>query len=79
MIELFAATAECLAITEPERKCTAVDELWRSVEVGDFELNPHVPVSAVDAVGRPDKPELVDPSQVKRRRLGRVRRAPSYS
>jgi uncharacterized ferritin-like protein (DUF455 family) len=70
MVELFSATSECLALTDPERKCKAVDELWQAVEAGEFELDPHAPLLAVDEVGRPDIPELVDPSQVKRRRLG---------
>jgi uncharacterized ferritin-like protein (DUF455 family) len=70
MVELFTATAECLALTEPALKCAAVDDLWQAVEAGEFELDPHVTVLPVGEAGRPDKPDLVDPSQVKRRRLG---------
>jgi uncharacterized ferritin-like protein (DUF455 family) len=70
MAELFAATSRCLALTDPARKCAAVIDLWQVVEAGDFELDPHVPVLPAEEAGRPDKPELVNPSQVKRRRLG---------
>ncbi|MGD9021326.1 MAG: ferritin-like domain-containing protein [Lysobacterales bacterium] len=70
MVELFAATSACLGFKEPEHKCTAVDDLWQAVEAGEFELDPHVPVLSVRKAGRPDRPELVDPAQVKRRRLG---------
>ncbi len=70
MVALFEQTAECLAITSPEDKCCAVTDLWSAVEAGQYEFDPHTPVTPIGMAGHPDKPELVDPSQVKRRRLG---------
>lgn len=70
MIAFFSQTAECLAISSPEDKCQAVGSLWLAVENGDFEFDPHTPVSPIGAAGRPERPELVAPSQLRRRRLG---------
>ena len=70
MVAIFERTAQCLAITSPEDKCAAVTDLWLAVEIGDFEFDPHTPVIPIGVAGHPDKPELVEPSQVRRRRLG---------
>lgn len=44
--------------------------LWVEVEQYDFAFDPHASVVPVEAAGRPDKPELVAPSALRRRRLG---------
>jgi len=67
---IFERTAACLAISSPEEKCSAVTDLWVEVQSGDFEFDPHTPITPIGVAGHPDKPELVDPSKVKRRRLG---------
>ncbi len=41
-----------------------------AVQLGDFEFDPHTPVAPIGVAGRPDKPVLVEPSKVRRRRLG---------
>ena len=69
-VPIFKRTAECLAISSPEEKCCAVTDLWMAVQLGDFEFDPHTDVTPIGVAGHPEKPELVDPSKVKRRRLG---------
>jgi uncharacterized ferritin-like protein (DUF455 family) len=70
VLTIFEHTAECLAISSPEDKCCAVTDLWLAVQNGNFEFDPHTPVSPIGVAGRPDKPELVEPAKVRRRRLG---------
>ncbi|MCW8925507.1 MAG: ferritin-like domain-containing protein, partial [Xanthomonadales bacterium] len=72
MPAIFERTAECLGITSPEDKCCAVTELWVAAEAGQCEFDPHTPVTPIGNAGHPAKPELVDPTRVKRRRLGSV-------
>jgi len=67
---LFEASACCLALADPQEKCSAVSALAGAVERGDFLWDTEVPVKPIIAPGRPSKPELVEPSQVPRRRLG---------
>lgn len=70
MIAFFENTARCLAICSPEEKCAAVTDLWMAVQVNDFEFDPATPVTPIGVAGHPSKPELVEPKQLKRRRLG---------
>ena len=70
MIAFFSQTAHCLEMSSVEDKCQAVSELWLAVQSSDFEFDPHTPVTPIGMVGRPDRPELVLPSQLRRRRLG---------
>ena len=70
MIDLFQSTAECLALTSPAEKCKAVSALALAVEAVQFDFDPHTPVIPIGDAGRPDKPELVEPAKVPRRRLG---------
>jgi uncharacterized ferritin-like protein (DUF455 family) len=41
-----------------------------TVEAGQIHFDPHTPVLPIAEAGRPEKPELVDPARLKRRRLG---------
>ena len=70
VLAFFETTAECLAICPPEEKCAAVTDLWRAVQIHNFEFDPATPVTAIGVAGRPPKPELVEPAKLKRRRLG---------
>lgn len=69
-VDLFSLSNECLAISVPEQKCLAVAELWHAVQKLDIHWDFDAPISPIDQPGRPLKPELVEASQVKRRRLG---------
>jgi len=68
---LFEAGADCLALADPQLKCSAVSALAAAVERGDFEWDSAFPVQPISTPGRPSRPELVNPSRVPRRRLGR--------
>lgn len=70
MIALFEQAAKCLAISSPEEKCCAVGDLWMAAQEDQIEFDPHTELTPIGLAGRPEKPELVDPAQVKRRRLG---------
>jgi len=67
---LFEATANCLALADPQDKCSAVSALADAVEQDRFEWDHAVPVEAITEPGRPSRPHLVDPLIVPRRRLG---------
>ena len=69
-VRLFEASADCLALADPQLKCSAVSALAGAVERGEFESDTAFPVERITAPGRPPRPELVDPSRVPRRRLG---------
>lgn len=69
MIAFYDQLAECLAITEPEEKGSAVEALWNSVTDKEIHLEGEA-VVAIATAGRPLKPELVHPGKVPRRRLG---------
>lgn len=70
MVAIFERAAACLAIPSPEDKCCCVTDLWMAVDSDDFEFDPHTPVVPIGVAGHPAKPDLVEPSQVRRRRLG---------
>jgi len=67
---LFADSARCLALQDPEVKCAAVKSLAEAVVADSFCWDPETPVEAIGAPGRPARPELVAPTAVPRRRLG---------
>jgi uncharacterized ferritin-like protein (DUF455 family) len=69
---LFEASANCLALNDPQEKCTAVSALADAVEKGGFLWDRSYPVKPIKAPGRPSDPQLVHPSEVPRRRLGSV-------
>lgn len=69
-VGIFSCSGACLSISSPREKCRAVTALWVRVEQYDFVFDPHAAVVPIDAAGRPDKPELVAPSALRRRRLG---------
>jgi len=70
VLAIFEHTAACLAISSPEQKCCAATDLWSAVQMDDFEFDPHTPLTPIGVAGHPDRPELVDPAKVRRRRLG---------
>ena len=70
MSAFYERAAACLAISSPEEKCAAVNDFWLALESDQLEFDPHTPVVPIGVAGRPDKPELVEPSKLKRRRLG---------
>ncbi|MEM1412563.1 MAG: ferritin-like domain-containing protein [Pseudomonadota bacterium] len=66
----FAQLQACLLIAEPAEKCRAVHALWEDVRNTGLAPAPAEPAPPIGAPGRPDRPELVPPHKVPRRRLG---------
>lgn len=67
---LFAASRRCLALPAPDAKCEAVNALWADWSQGRLRLDDDCPVAPIGPPGRPERPVLVEPSRVPRRRLG---------
>lgn len=67
---IFSEAARCLALQHAADKCAAVAGLFAAVRAGEFRWDWDTPIPAVESAGRPDRPELIDPSLVPRRRLG---------
>ena len=66
----FEAVSRCLALPDPDSKCAAVAALAEALESGDLDRNLDYPLDPIGPPGRPARPELVDASRVRRRRLG---------
>jgi uncharacterized ferritin-like protein (DUF455 family) len=69
MESLFDHARECIAVRDPEEKVAQtrrVAALWRA---GSCSLAASDTPETIAVPGRPEKPELVHPSQVKRRKL----------
>ena len=65
---LFLAAEQCLAARDPQEKgrlTQATAAAWRA---GDLDLSDPGPVVPIGAPGRPDRPELVPPRDLPRRR-----------
>ncbi len=66
-LELAAA---CLAECDPREKCRAVHRLVEGVDKGAMTLSGEQSCKPVASPGRPERPPLVAPERVPRRRLG---------
>ena len=66
----FAGAQEVLALDDPARKCDGAARLWQAMRAGDLKPDEATPLAPITAPGRPDRPELVEPAAVPRRRLG---------
>lgn len=70
----FETLHGCLMLDDPAAKCTAVAAFAAAQKPsnteGFFAADPDYPVRDVPQPGRPARPELVEPGQVPRRRLG---------
>jgi uncharacterized ferritin-like protein (DUF455 family) len=66
----FEAAKQCLLLSDPRQKCNAVFALADAVSQSALAWDSDSPVEPIGSPGRPPRPELVDASQVPRRRLG---------
>ncbi|MEJ2535127.1 MAG: ferritin-like domain-containing protein [Gammaproteobacteria bacterium] len=66
----FEDIRETLRLQCPADKCDAVARLWARAREAGVAYQSTRPVEAIGAPGRPDRPTLVAPQQVPRRRLG---------
>ncbi len=72
---IFNETARCLSLQQPAEKCAAVAALFAAHKVAVQQADPlhwdhDTAIPSIDRVGRPDRPALIDPAKVPRRRLG---------
>lgn len=68
-MELFTACLDALSEPDAACKCQLVDALYQAWQSGDVTLNGNAPLLPICEPGRPDRPELVPPLQVPRRKM----------
>ena len=68
--DFFSAVLDCIMLADPAAKCERVTRLPGLLGRDSFERSNSPPARRIETPGRPDRPELVDPSLVPRRRLG---------
>jgi uncharacterized ferritin-like protein (DUF455 family) len=68
-MELFAACLEALSEVDPAGKCALAEALYRAWVAGEMDIDERVPVLPIALPGRPDKPVLVPPQGVPRRKI----------
>ncbi len=68
-MDLFSRARDCLAETEPERKCTETRALYAALQNGQTKVCVASHGDSMDQPGRPSRPELVPPRALARRRL----------
>ena len=65
----FELVKQALLQKEPQQKIKCVNELNAQLNADEIVLTPDSHIESIEIPGRPDKPELVHPSQVMRRKL----------
>ena len=68
-MNLYASTYDCLMESDIQRKRESVKRLYEQWQLGELSRENSADVLPIDTAGRPAKPELVKPSQLKRRSL----------
>lgn len=68
--DFFEAVLDCIMQTDPGSKCESTGRLAQLLSQEALSAAASRPVETIEIPGRPDRPELVDPSEVPRRRLG---------
>lgn len=64
---IFELAYECLLQKDPGKKISLVNTLYERLNNDELKLSSRIPVLKIIIPGRPDKPELVSPSDVPRR------------
>lgn len=67
---LTERTRHCLALADPDEKIAALEVLHTNWQQGNVPLASAEPTQSLDTPGRPEKPTLVPPQDVPRRKLG---------
>ena len=68
-MELFTACLDALLEPDASRKCQLADALYQSWQSGEVTGDGNAPLLPISDPGRPDRPELVPPLQVPRRKM----------
>jgi uncharacterized ferritin-like protein (DUF455 family) len=66
----FETARACLELSDPGKKSAAVARAWRMCAAGALSRDADCALHAIAPPGRPQRPPLVDPARVPRRRLG---------
>jgi uncharacterized ferritin-like protein (DUF455 family) len=69
MDSLFEHACNCVAARDPEEKVALTRQVAAAWRAGRYSLAASTPPEPVAVPGRPEKPELVHPTQLKRRKL----------
>ncbi len=67
---IYQAAYDCLACRDLEQKLRLATALYDDWKAGDLAVAPANDTALVEQAGHPDRPELVPPSEVPRRRIG---------
>ena len=69
VIALYSQLQAALLATDPTQKCVLTQTLHQAAEAGELQWDTDAPCLDFARAGQPDKPVLVDPKQVKPRRM----------
>lgn len=70
ILNLFEEAGRVLDLSDLEEKLTATEQLYHDWQQGHYSLESDQPSKPIGQAGHPEKPELVPPRRLKRRRLG---------
>ncbi|RMG31243.1 MAG: DUF455 family protein [Gammaproteobacteria bacterium] len=68
--ELRAAALVCLETADPEEKCRCTETVYAALQSGRLAVDPRCRLEVPLRPGRPERPRLVPPARVPRRRPG---------
>ncbi|MCK4742790.1 MAG: ferritin-like domain-containing protein [Sulfuriflexus sp.] len=77
MPNLFDIAEQCLNISDPDEKCQETERAANAWEAGELELNHHSAVLQIGEPGRPPRPELVTPKDLRQRKVGSAKGHPA--
>jgi uncharacterized ferritin-like protein (DUF455 family) len=67
---LFQCALRCIACPDPRGKCELTDVVYAALQAGELRFDAVDEPVAISVPGRPDRPRLVPPRELPRRRLG---------
>jgi len=70
MQNLFDIAEQCLNASNPDAKCLQTEQASAAWVVGELSIENNSPPSDISEPGRPDKPELVLPKDLRQRKTG---------
>lgn len=68
--DIFTVARQCLDCREPQLKCTLTDAAYKIVTADTFRLDAETALRPIGDPGRPERPRLVAPRDLPRRRPG---------
>lgn len=68
-MNLYKSTYDCLMHSDIKLKQSCVESVYKNWKAGKLERG-HFELNRIEIPGRPSKPDLIEPSQLKQRKLG---------